>query len=681
MSSYPYPGLRPFAREETDIFFGREEHTITLLERLKENRFLAILGPSGYGKSSLVRTGLLAALEGGMLAEAGSHWRIADIRPGDAPFARLAEALTTNFQAPDREKRMLKKSLEKHLRRADFSLHEIYQDLAEKTEEDGGPAINLLILADQFEELFRLCLPHKRAEASAFVALLLAACRHPRIYVVITMRSEFLGECAQFYDLPEAINTGLFLTPRLTREQLREAIELPARVFGGNIEPRLTGRLLNDLGNRPDQLPVLAHALRYLWGVQKTPVLSLDNYLQTGSLDQVLSQRLDRIYEDLTPTQQKIAETMFRCLTERGDGKTDTRRPAPLEEIARVAACDWRDVAAAAQKFRAEGRNFLMPPPATALDDPAQILDISHESLIRQWHKLRGWIKAEAEKAEMYKRLLEAAQRRQQGEGGLWDGPDLAAALAWREKHQPAPEWAERYKSIISASKSVIPANKSAIPANKSAIPANKSVIPANKSVIPANKAVIPANAGIQKIGMSSRVPGNDGQGSRSTVQTGQFDLAMEFLAAGETAQRRARQRKIGFIAGFMLFLALTAAVMSVQWRQAVDAEQQAKQAAVRAEQAAVRAEQAEQRAEEEKQQRTAMLFDATLTHASLLARGEDYAEAKESLAKTYLLDAEILPQRRHARNLLAGYAEILGGAAEFVYEGAGAALSGVAIS
>jgi hypothetical protein len=460
MTTYPYPGLRPFSRDETEIFFGREEHTLTLLERLAQTRFLAVLGPSGYGKSSLARTGLLAALDGGMLPGAGSHWRIADLRPGDAPLARLAAALAGGDAT-------LAQTLEKALGRGDFSLHEIYREYF-AAEREG---VNLLLLVDQFEELFRLCLPRKRAEVSAFIALLLAACQHPRIYVAITMRSDFLGDCAQFSGLPAAINRGLFLTPRLSRDQLREAIELPAQVFGGQVEPELANRLLNELGEQQDQLPVLAHALLAMWrlaerkknpplppfekgGDDETPPfekggaggisLTTAHYDAIGGLQHALSKRLDALFAGLTAEQQAIAETLFRCLSSRAEGERDTRRPAPVAEIAAVAGREWREVAAVAEVFRAEGDNFLMPPPGVELAEDT-VLDISHESLIRLWGRLQEWLEDEAGKAEMLRRTVDAARRWQSGRGDLWVGLDLAAGLAWREAKQPSAAWAARY--------------------------------------------------------------------------------------------------------------------------------------------------------------------------------------------------------------------------------------------
>ena len=468
--AFPYPGLRPFERDETDIFFGREEHTDQLLERLGQTHFLAVVGPSGCGKSSLVRTGLLAGLETGLLLSAGAHWRMAEMRPGNRPFARLADALlvdeaigpeytaqlTSYFTDATETAAFLESGqhrgmLQAQLRRGPFSLHEILHSvpLPERTK--------LLVVVDQFEEIFRYYQQGEEDEAAAFVSLLLASSQHPDVYVVLTMRSDFIGDCALFHGLPEAINQGLFLTPRLNREQLRAAIEEPAMVFGGQIEPVLVNRLLNDAGTNPDQLPVLQHALMRMWTLGSASPstaggihdgqsirLTMDHYVRIGGLDAALSQHADEAYNELDLAQQTIAELLFRSLSERGSDRRDTRRPVALSAVAMLAQVPWPQVAAVVEVFRQEGRSFLTPPVGRVLE-PDSVLDISHESLIRQWQRLQDWTTQEAEVAKLYQRLEDGACRWERGQAALWRPPELEQALAWRAQAQPTAAWAQRY--------------------------------------------------------------------------------------------------------------------------------------------------------------------------------------------------------------------------------------------
>lgn len=280
----PYPGLRAFRRDETHIFFGREGAVNEMVDRLAVHRFLAVTGASGSGKSSLVRTGLLDALDRGLLAAAGPDWRVADFRPGDLPLAALTESLLDAIgEASTPDDRAI---VDARLARGPLGLVDWLDEI------DFPRDANLLLLVDQFEELFRFHGAANQDEAEAFVALLLASAAQRRrpIYVVITMRSDFLGECARFAGLAEAINEGQFLTPRLTRKQCEEAIEGPAAVCGGRVEMALVTRLLNDMGSNPDQLPLMQHVLMLMWqkGRRKAGdgeiALTLADYEKSGGI-------------------------------------------------------------------------------------------------------------------------------------------------------------------------------------------------------------------------------------------------------------------------------------------------------------------------------------------------------------------------------------------------------------
>ena len=241
----PYPGLRPFRREESDLFFGREGRLDEMVDRLAATRFLAVLGASGSGKSSLVITGLLDALEIGLCAGAGSRWRIAYMRPGSRPVENLARALLCPADDEPPISNLDVELLSSYLRRGPRSIAEWCDD------GNLGEGSNLLILVDQFEELFRYGDYAGREEAEQFVGLLLesARSRHGTPHITITMRSEYLGACTLIPGLAEQINEGLYLVPRMTREEVRQAIEGPAGVCGFSIEPALVNRLLNDLVN------------------------------------------------------------------------------------------------------------------------------------------------------------------------------------------------------------------------------------------------------------------------------------------------------------------------------------------------------------------------------------------------------------------------------------------------
>jgi len=461
----PYPGLRPFRRDETHIFFGREGAVNEMVDRLAARRFLAVTGASGSGKSSLVLTGLLDALDRGLLAAAGPNWKVADFRPGDRPLAALTESLLAaigdNFTTDERA------IVDARLARGPLGLVDWLDEI------DFPPDANVLLLADQFEELFRFRGGASRDEADAFVALLLASAAQRRrsIYVVITMRSDFLGECARFTGLAEVINDGQFLTPRLTRSQCEEAIEGPAGVYEGRVEKALVVRLLNDMGSNPDQLPLMQHVLMLMWekASQRAGdgeiVLTLADYEKSGGIGPsdwgsmpnaesagrdsramgALSDHADQALAELDPAQQLLAAKLFRALVQsEGNIGRDMRRPVSLREAAEVANASPDQLIPVVEAFRAPGRNFLTPAPPAQLA-PDDVLDISHESLIRQWRTLRRWVQEEFQSAETYRTVEKTAKLWNAGAAGLMTNPLLGYTLAWRRKERPNAIWASRY--------------------------------------------------------------------------------------------------------------------------------------------------------------------------------------------------------------------------------------------
>jgi len=367
----PFPGLRPFEAEEDHLFFGREQHVDELLRRLRFNRFLSIVGTSGCGKSSLIRCGLIPSLHGGLMARAGSSWRISVLRPGEDPLGHLADALAVpevigiTDDALAATSRVL---VDAALRRGKLGLI----DAVRQAHIPSGD--NVLVVVDQFEELFRFQrsrqLPAARDEAVAFVKLLLEASSQVEvpIYVVLTMRSDFIGECMEYPGLPEALNAGQYLVPRMTRDELRSAISGPVAVAGADIAPRLVQRLLNEISSDQDQLPVLQHALMRTWEHwAKRPAprgpLEIDDYDAVGDMRHALSRHAEEAFEEAAAGRGAVvAERMFRALTDVVNDPRGVRRPCSLAELAAVADASEDEVASVVEVFRRPGRSFLMPP-------------------------------------------------------------------------------------------------------------------------------------------------------------------------------------------------------------------------------------------------------------------------------------------------------------------------------
>ena len=732
----PYPGLRAFHRDEADLFFGREEQVDQLLDKLAETHFLAVLGTSGSGKSSLVRAGLLPALDSGVLpgpeplpqplprptpdqqpppaddqpasaadtaptTPTGWRWSVAELRPGDQPFRRLARELIQRTgvgadcpdpnpgpdPGPGRESCI--EQLEQDLRRGSRALN---WRLGTQPLPAGE---RLLILVDQFEELFRYQRTNAH-EAAAFVALLLAAARHPDVYVVITLRSEFLGDCSRYPDLPEAINAGLFLTPRMSPEQVADAVQLPARLpgFDGDVTPGLVRRLLDQAAGEQDQLLLLQHLLMRLWDLALAPeaatdptatpepsakpdrpdqteqagataapatdqpasptdaatgpILDEDGLKTLGGLHAALDLHAEKAYADLSADQQATAAVLFRALTERGDDQRDTRRPVTVAEVARIAGVDSEQVIACAEPFRRAGRSFLMPPAKQALkaDDH---LDITHEALIRQWQRLQQWTADEAKQAELYERLASAAEREADGTGALWIDPDLQIALDWREENQAGPTWAERYQGDYRLAMRFLDAGRTERERRLAAKEAGRQQA--------LRRAWVIAGGSLVALLLTLALAG---------WAWFERDHALEAKAEARQSAAVAEKQK-----------------EKAQWHASIAEKQKeiAEQAKDRAQNFAGVADAERRKAERAGQERTEQLFESGLTHASLLAQVEDYAAAWQVLGRTLTLDGSIPAERRHARNLLAGFVDLRRGEADLVYREAGAALYDLALS
>lgn len=450
----PFPGLRPFREDEEHLFFGRESQVDTMVDKLARTRFLAVVGTSGSGKSSLVNSGLRPAMHRGLMAGAGTSWSMAQFRPGANPMRAMARALGTPhvlFGGNQSEGVSLVEILEATLRMSKRGLTDIYEQAR-----IGEP---LLVVVDQFEELFRYRKTDaaladgeqdRNQEAVAFVNVLLEAQAQSNglIYIVLTMRSDFLGDCAQFPGLAEAINEGQYLVPRLTRAERRAAISGPIAVGGAEISPVLLTRLVNDVGDNPDQLSILQHALNRTWARWRHDSdgpLSLPHYEAIGTMAHALDQHAEKAYAELErEDQQRICEKIFKALTDRGTDARGTRRPTSHAMLCALAGADAAEVTAVIDTFRKPSRSFLMPPLPEGLE-PATVIDISHESLMRVWERLKTWADHEAQSAQRYRRLAETAAEHVAGKAGLLRDPELQLSVDWKKGTNPNAAWAGLY--------------------------------------------------------------------------------------------------------------------------------------------------------------------------------------------------------------------------------------------
>jgi hypothetical protein len=452
----PFPGLRPFTIDEAHLFFGREGQVDEILSKLYQHHCVTVMGYSGSGKSSLMYCGVVPVLMGGLLTHTSSSWQIVSSRPGSSPIENLANALIAHLLDKGR---VLEGDAQIHraiilsiLRSGTNGLVEVARYLQTQEGE------NIFLLVDQFEEVFRYRNTTDEQsvnESIAYVNLLLEAVHQREVpfYLSLNMRSDFIGDCSAFSGLTQMINESNYLVPQMTREQKRLAIEGPIAVAGGQISSRLIKRVLVDLGDNQDQLPILQHALMRTWDYwvnnrEENEPIDIRHYNAIGRISQALSQHANEAYDELSSREREIAEVLFKTVTEKSLENQGLRRPGKIKLIAELSESTERDVIQVVEQFRKPGRSFLMPGTQVALTGES-VVEVSHESFMRIWNRLSGWVEEEFESAQMYKRLSDAAAMYQIGKTGLWRPPDLQLALNWQKKQRPTRTWAQRYNEAF----------------------------------------------------------------------------------------------------------------------------------------------------------------------------------------------------------------------------------------
>ncbi|MEP6820798.1 MAG: hypothetical protein ABI946_00450 [Chthoniobacterales bacterium] len=480
----PYPGLRPFEEEDRAVFFGREAQIVSVLSLLAEQQFIAIVGSSGSGKSSLIRAGVIPAVREGFL-EATTDWKIIVLKPGSDPYGNLARELMgggVKRSAPafhsltsETVKTDSAENLAEQLLCADRSLVDLFSPASGGVNLLGAQAPRVLLVVDQFEELFTF----RRAEnalgaetarfasrdhAAAFVQLLLRCASEPDgpIKVVITMRSDFIGDCDAFLDLPEAVSRSQFLVPRLNGSQMREAIERPGQALGLGFAPftfedGLANRIIADAGDRVDQLPLMQHCLMRTWKLAGGPSMPLDSnltltqkhYETAGGITGALSKHANEAWTAIKENEQKagLARRLFLLLSDvQPDGKITRRRPL-LSEVQEVTGGSVAEIEEIVRLFQSDDRNFLLPPLRADEHLKAEDrLDISHEALLRQWNVFGGWLTREIDSNAWLQELSKAAQDFERDPSTeLWHGNDLRGGEEWMRKETPTFAWAKRH--------------------------------------------------------------------------------------------------------------------------------------------------------------------------------------------------------------------------------------------
>ena len=431
----PYRGLEVFDEAHAKFFFGRDDDIRRAVAKLADSRFLAVLGPSGSGKSSLVRAGVIPALKGDALAKSKA-WDVHLVKPGARPLSVLA-AQVARLLPQDSTLDILDR-----MRADERSLDEA----ASLALTDQGAGRQLLLVVDQFEELFTLCADD--AERAAFVANLCYAGTIPGgcVVVLVAMRADFYHRCVVYPQLRALMAGQQFLVGPLDRDGLRQVIEQPAWRVGLELEAGLAETVLDDVADQPGGLPLLEHVLLEVWRRRQGTTLTLEAYAASGRVAGALAQRADAIYEGLPPAQQRIVRRVLLRLIQPGEGTEDTRRRATMGELLSHAE-EVADLDAVV-KALADSRLLI-----TGSDEVtgAPVVDVAHEALIRGWPRLRSWIDDARETLRAHRRLTEAARdwdENKREDEFLWHGTRLAT---WQDR--PTDDLNDLERAFLAASR------------------------------------------------------------------------------------------------------------------------------------------------------------------------------------------------------------------------------------
>jgi WD40 repeat protein len=429
----PYRGLRVFDVDDASFFFGREALIQWLLNEVRPapegqpvNRFLAIVGASGSGKSSVARAGLVAALNRDVIPGT-SRWPVAILRPGPDPVESLAVALSGTVNVGRGAAALA--DLIAELQRSEKALHlTTRQSLSENASD-----MRLVVLVDQFEELFTLCSKEELREA--FVRNLLYAARvvQGQTLVILTMRADFYGKCALNAELAAALSDHHCLVGPMTEDELRRAIERPTQLVGCELEAGLVDLLVQDVRHQPGALPLLQHALLELWHKRVGRRLTVKAYEEIGRLEGALQRRADATVNAFSEEERDLCRRTFLRLTQPGEGTEDTKRRVSMQELASLSGTSTpqEDII---QKLT----NASLLTTEGDLSQKNAFVEVTHEALIRNWPQLRKWIDADRAGLRTRTRLTEAARdwkNAGRDPAYLYTGARLAVAKEWEVSH------------------------------------------------------------------------------------------------------------------------------------------------------------------------------------------------------------------------------------------------------
>jgi WD40 repeat protein len=436
----PYRGLFAFGEEDADLFFGREQFTQSLVTATKRKPLVAVVGSSGSGKSSVVFAGLVPQLR----QDPNLKWQIVSFRPGNNPFEALAAALTSSIgeglSLPCRQgdnlnkyinqinqnqnsklnaRRLIELELEIALRQDNKALYKIIESFVQQ-----NPKTRLVLIADQFEELYTLCPEEERQ--GVLDALLNAVKLAPAFTLVMTLRADFYGHALSYRPFSDALQGAVLNLGPMSREELQAAIEQPATQMQVRLEKELTNKLIYAGDSQSGRLPLLEFALTQLWSKQTDGWLTHEGYEEIGGVEEALAIHAEAMYAQLSEVDRSRAQQVFMQLVRLGEGVEATRRLATRDEVKPE---NWDLVMRLADaRLVVTNRNE---------SSGEETVEIVHEALIRSWGRLEQWIQVDGEFRywqEQLRSLIRQWESSGKDEGALLRGKPLSDAEYWQSK-------------------------------------------------------------------------------------------------------------------------------------------------------------------------------------------------------------------------------------------------------
>jgi DNA-binding SARP family transcriptional activator/WD40 repeat protein len=386
----PYKGLKAFGETDAEDFYGRESLVAELVVALGDHRLVAVVGPSGIGKSSVVKAGLVPALREGALS-GSDRWVISDMFPGSYPFEELSAALLrVAVERPD--------DLVEELACDELGMRRVAKRIL-------PPGSELLLVVDQFEELFTLTTDEEMRRRFLDGLTALAADRRSPVRVVITLRADFLDHPLRYPEFGELLRAGMVAVAAPSEDELADAIERPAKRVGVRFEPGLVSQIVADVRDQPGALPLLQYALTELFAARSSDLLTVDGYVATGGVVGALGRRAEELYGRLDSRAQAACRQVFLRLVSVDPAAQDTRRRVRRRELRQLGL----DAEALDEILGRFGEHRLLSFDRDPLTR-APTVEVAHEAILTQWDRLRTWIEDRREDLLLHRRLAEAVE-------------------------------------------------------------------------------------------------------------------------------------------------------------------------------------------------------------------------------------------------------------------------------